>query len=83
MKAKNKEVHTMKNETTTAKNEIPAETLDNVAGGQSLMDEIYDTVAFTLKLLQSKKVDMDTAKEIVRKLQNNEITAEEVMAKYF
>ena len=72
----------MKNETTSAKNEIPAETLDNVAGGQSLMDEIYDTAAFTLKLLQSKKVDIATAQEIVRKLQNNEITVEEIVAKY-
>ena len=72
----------MKNETTTAKSEIPAETLDNVAGGQSLMDEIYDTAAFTLKLLQSKKVDIATAQEIVRKLQNNEITVEEIVAKY-
>ena len=82
MKVKNKEEHTLKNETTTEKKEITAEGLNDIAGGQSLMDEIYDTAAFTLKLMQSKKVDRAMVEEIIRKLQNNEITPEEVMAKY-
>ena len=82
MKVKNKEEHTLKNETTTEKKEITTEGLNDIAGGQSLMDEIYDTAAFTLKLMQSKKVDRATVEEIIRKLRNNEITPEEVMAKY-
>ena len=70
----------MKNE--KSGNGIPAEMLGNVAGGSGIMDEIYDTAAFTIKLLQSKKVDKAVLEEIIRKLQNNEITQEEIEQQY-
>ena len=61
---------------------INAEELEKVSGGQSIIEEIFDTAAFTIELLRSDKLDRAAIEELIVKLQNNEITVEEIREKY-